>query len=178
MDCNFLGKISLLVDDKLSRSETKEIKNHVAGCEECRQAEKSFLALRERIKSIQFKRDAAAERMVLSKILQTGKTPRRKPNRLVAPSRPAMAASALLLVILAGIFLYTRLPQKSWKVTGIDGTPKIGAKNLSESGRLKIGEWLETDAVSRAKIAVANIAVASACARNRISLSVKLHAEI
>ncbi len=81
MDCNFLEKISLLVDDKLSPVEMEEIRNHAAACEECRQAEKSFLSLREQIKTMQFRRDTAAERKVLSEILQTGRLRQKEDSR-------------------------------------------------------------------------------------------------
>ena len=45
----------------------------------------------------------------------------------------------------------------SWLVTRLDGTPKIGTETISNNGRLAVGEWLETDAGSRAQIAVGQI---------------------
>jgi hypothetical protein len=44
-----------------------------------------------------------------------------------------------------------------WLVTRLDGTPKIGSESISWRGSLSIGEWLETDEKSRAKIAVGTI---------------------
>lgn len=157
MDCNVLEKISLLVDDKLSSIETDEVRKHLAVCLECRQAEKSFLALREQIKSIQFERDATADRKVLSAILQTGKTQPAKSSRSSAPFRLAAASAMLLVIGFAAIFLYNRAPEKSWEVTRLTGAPKIGVEELAGSGRLKIDEWLETDDSSKAKISVADI---------------------
>ncbi len=170
MDCNFLEKISLLVDDKLSPIEAEETKNHLAGCRECRQAQESFLALREQIKSIQFKRDATADRKVLNEILQTGKTQPIKQTWSFTPFRLATAGAMLLVIGFATIFLYNRLPQKSWEVTSVSGVPQIGAEKLAGSGRLKIGEWLETDNSSQAKIAVADIGSVEVAPETRIRL--------
>ncbi len=44
-----------------------------------------------------------------------------------------------------------------WDVTTIDGAPVIGTRNVSGKGTLRTGEWLETDATSRARVDVANI---------------------
>ncbi len=157
MDCKFLEKISLLVDDKLSPIEIVETRNHLGACGECRQAERSFLALRQQIKSIQFKINPAADRKVLNEILQTGKSQRAKPAWSSTPFRLAAASAMLLIVGFATIFLYNRFPQKSWEITSISGVPKIGAEKVVGGGRLKIGDWLETDNSSQVKISVADI---------------------
>lgn len=158
MDCNHLEKISLLVDDKLSPSETEEVKNHLAVCAECRAAEWSFLALRRQIKAIQIPRDPAAEQKVLNEILRNGKSKPAKTTGRFDSLRPALTATALLIVVaVIGILIYNRQPQKSWDVATLEGTPKIAEKGVTERGRLKVGEWLETNGSSRARIAVADI---------------------
>lgn len=45
----------------------------------------------------------------------------------------------------------------TWEVARLEGAPKVGANRIAESGRLAVGEWLETDSMSRAEINVANI---------------------
>jgi hypothetical protein len=42
-------------------------------------------------------------------------------------------------------------------VKRLDGVPKIGSEQISNNGRLAVGEWLETDGSSRAQIDVATI---------------------
>jgi hypothetical protein len=44
-----------------------------------------------------------------------------------------------------------------WYVTRLDGTPTIGTQGISDDGRLGVGEWLETDGKSRARISVGAI---------------------
>lgn len=78
------------------------------------------------------------------------------------------AAAALILIASAGVFwIYTSRPpvdtkqlddpKSWWLVKRLHGTPKIGSETISNDGRLAIGEWLETDASSRAQIAVSSI---------------------
>lgn len=82
----------------------------------------------------------------------------------------AAAAAALILVLSVGLLWFSgnpvipplRVPQtitlnSSWQVTRLNGTPRIGTERIFNNGRLGIGEWLETDANSRAQIAVGQI---------------------
>jgi hypothetical protein len=75
---------------------------------------------------------------------------------------PALAAAALVV----GVTLYLRRPQpsppvasplNSWEVSRLAGSPLIGSSPIGESGRLAVGQWLETDASSRANITVGKI---------------------
>ncbi len=60
----------------------------------------------------------------------------------------------------------TNLP--SWNVETLAGMPKVG--NSFESGKLKVGEFLETDANSKAKIQVANIGNVEIAPNSRVKL--------
>ncbi|HJY28382.1 MAG TPA: FecR domain-containing protein, partial [Pyrinomonadaceae bacterium] len=82
-------------------------------------------------------------------------------SSLYSQSKLNLSRRAALLVAGAGVFwIYksSRVPQKpSWLVRRLDGAPKIGSEQISNNGRLAIGEWLETDGSSRAQIDVATI---------------------
>ena len=76
------------------------------------------------------------------------------------------AAAALLLIAAIGLWwAYKNQPgpqqvpgiKPSWRVTRLNGTPKIGAEGIANNGQLGVGEWLETDGNSRAQIAVSSI---------------------
>ncbi len=75
--------------------------------------------------------------------------------------RLATAAVAALLVV--GIWRAARIPKPSaritpgWQVARIAGTPTIGSTHIGETSRMTIGQWLETDASSRALINVGSI---------------------
>lgn len=71
----------------------------------------------------------------------------------------ALAASLILLVMLGagGAWFYLRSTRTTWEVARLAGAPLIDAARINSTGRLGIGEWLETDADSRAQIKVADI---------------------
>ena len=80
-------------------------------------------------------------------------------------------AAAVVLLLLSGLTAFlvynARIPSRnpemasnqkpSWRVTRLDGTPRIGSEQIANNGQLGVGEWLETDGSSRAQIAVGSI---------------------
>ena len=65
---------------------------------------------------------------------------------------PLRAAVAAMILLATGFWVATRGPSSGWEVTSLEGRPLVGSDRISESGRLDVGEWLETDATSRAKL--------------------------
>ena len=77
--------------------------------------------------------------------------------RLVWP-RWAFTVAALLLVSALGTsWYYWRLSRPSWEVARLEGKPKVGWSAIGETGRIAVGDWLETDSSSRALISVGDI---------------------
>lgn len=75
-------------------------------------------------------------------------------------AKPLAIAASLLLLIGGALFLLrnTRKPAlTSWRVARLNGTPRIGSVGFNDEGKLGIGQWLETDATSRAQLDVAAI---------------------
>ena len=78
-------------------------------------------------------------------------------------SRVAAAAAVLLVVAVLGAWwLFERgsktdFAKAAWQVQSLNGAPQIGKKKIGARGQLGVGEWLETDASSRAQIAVSSI---------------------
>lgn len=58
----------------------------------------------------------------------------------------------------------------TWNVETIAGTPQTGNRSISEKGKLAVGQFLETDANSRAKIQVANIGQVEIAPNSRVQL--------
>ncbi len=69
----------------------------------------------------------------------------------------AVSFAALVAGVLVGGWLYLRPPAPAWDVARLAGAPRIGAERIGPTGRLAVGEWLETDGNSRAQIKVARI---------------------
>ena len=84
----------------------------------------------------------------------------------------AIAASLLLLV--GGALLLLRTTHKpaltSWHVARLNGTPRIGSVGFNNEAKLGIGQWLETDATSRAQLDVANIGNVEIAPNSRVRL--------
>jgi hypothetical protein len=62
----------------------------------------------------------------------------------------------------------------SWSVEAIAGAPTAGNRVISENGKLAVGQFLETDANSRARVQVANIGQVEIAPNSRVQL-VKTH---
>ena len=71
-------------------------------------------------------------------------------------TRWAVAVAAIVLLAFGLRYGY-RWTRPSWAVERIAGTPRVGSSVISESGRLREGDWLVTDASSRARISVGAI---------------------
>ncbi|HYE71680.1 MAG TPA: zf-HC2 domain-containing protein [Blastocatellia bacterium] len=88
----------------------------------------------------------------------------------------------LLALCVAGFWLYRRQSQPdqpqivdnhhlpAWEVERIEGLPKVGAQQISETGKLKVGQWLETDGNSRAALKVAEIGEVAIDPNSRVRL--------
>jgi hypothetical protein len=78
-----------------------------------------------------------------------------------------LAAAAVLV----GVWLVRSQPA-AWDVTKLSGRPLVGTKPLAASGRLRVGEWLQTDDSSRALIAVGRIGQVEVKPETRVQLVV------
>lgn len=57
-----------------------------------------------------------------------------------------------------------------WNVETLAGTPRAGNQTIAESGKLSVGQFLETDADSKAKIQVADIGQVEIAPNSRVRL--------
>lgn len=77
--------------------------------------------------------------------------------RLLHPVPVAIAAALVLAVGITVIWIYRQEARPSWEVVRLVGAPTIGRFRIGDTGQLGVGQWLETDNTSRAKISVASI---------------------
>ena len=81
-------------------------------------------------------------------------------------------AAALLLAAAAGWYVWTA--RSAWSVQTIAGNPVVGvtpnAPARTDDVKLRVGEWLVTDAVSRARVAVGNIGSVDVEPNTRVQL--------
>ena len=89
--------------------------------------------------------------------------------RLRRPRRMWYWAALAAAAILAGIWLVKRQPP-SWDVTALAGRPVIGDARVAATGRMRVGDWLQTDDSSRALIAVGRIGQVEVQPESRVQL--------
>src|SRR5213593_1597200 len=82
----------------------------------------------------------------------------------------SMAAAAAMMLLSLGAWYLLRSDRHAWEVTSLEGTPKVGSSAIVEKGRITVGQWLETDSSSRAKISNGAIGEVNVDPNTRIRL--------
>ena len=98
----------------------------------------------------------------------TGADLGRSPAALSWLAPLAIAASVVLLASVAERSLASR--EAGWSVAAVAGAPRIGAQPVRDDARFRVGQWLETDADSRAKVAVGSIGEVNVEPNSRLRL--------
>ena len=84
--------------------------------------------------------------------------------------RPWLAAAAALILFgIAGWFVLVG-GSSTWDVSSVSGRPAVDGRAVSGRAQLARGEWLETDAASRARIAVGRIGSVEVEPNTRVQL--------
>lgn len=78
-----------------------------------------------------------------------------------------VAAAVVLTLVMWNVL---RPPASGWAVARIEGAPRVGSIGLGERGSLAVGQWLETDDASRARIAVGMIGEVEVGPNSRVGL--------
>ncbi|MCA1600361.1 MAG: zf-HC2 domain-containing protein [Acidobacteria bacterium] len=90
--------------------------------------------------------------------------------RIWQPRFLAIAATLILALGLGAFWFYKQESRPSWEVARLNGSPRIGSARINDKSRLAIGQWLETDNVSRAKIQVGSIGQVEIDPNSRVKL--------
>lgn len=147
-------RVWLYVDNQLSTSARIEVKTHLAGCAECRAEYEALCFAVERIAGLRLPAEAPQATALWV-------------NTVAAPSRGLwdasrfrwpVAAAACLFLIAGLVFWKLRRPaMESIDVTRLTGSPVVDAETITYAGRIAAGQWLETNATSRALLHVGAI---------------------
>ena len=151
--------ISAYCHGELSTGESKQFAEHIIACARCRtnyEEVKLGIKLAEQLPQL-----SAPDHLWrdLESLLDRQLSPAPVRSRWSWPVQAA-AAAVVIMVLGFGAWWFYRTPSihhQTWRVTRLDGTPRIGSSGISNDGRLGVGQWLETDATSRAEIAVGSI---------------------
>ncbi|HEV1286140.1 MAG TPA: FecR domain-containing protein [Bryobacteraceae bacterium] len=141
------NELAAYVDGALRESE--QCRQHLLQCPSCRaecEQIKFGMVMLEHLPSVE------APEAIWASIEAALRTKPRE-NRTF---RWAFAAMALALAGLA-YWVVGHRTNAGWEVARLDGAPSVGSKQLRENGKIAVGEWMETDASSRARIKVGEI---------------------
>jgi hypothetical protein len=158
-------ELSAYCHGEVTNERSRQVAEHLIGCHRCRsqfEEIKLGVKLAERLPQLWAPDSLWLDlQMGLDAETKTTDTmPRRASLRSFRAWRPGFAGVAAGLILVAGfgaLWFYTRESRPFWQVARLDGAPRIGSSRMDEKGRLAIGQWLETDGASRAKIEVGSI---------------------
>ena len=93
------------------------------------------------------------------------------PARYLKPSL-AFAAGLAVLFIAGAFWLRTHRTEvrPSWEVARLNGAPRINSNRIDDTGKLAVGQWLETDDTSRARIDIGNVGQVEVDRNTRVRL--------
>ncbi len=139
------------IDGQLNTEQRSHIESHLENCALCRAEYEALCFSNKQIARLQLPEEVPIQFPLWLKEQKFGNHEKVRPTIRL---RWAMATAVVLL--LAGTFVwYLRLsPVASWDVTRLAGAPKVGAATVAKSASINVGDWLETDAASRAMIRV------------------------
>ncbi|HEV3334360.1 MAG TPA: zf-HC2 domain-containing protein [Bryobacteraceae bacterium] len=142
------------LDGQLAPSKARQVELHLQQCPRCRAERDEIsrgMAMAEHLPSVE------APAAIWSSLERA--FPGNPSRQVSAPPRWRWAFAAALMVVLAGsaYWRFVRAPGLQWEVTRVDGAPSVGTKAIRGAGHIGAGEWIETDARSRATIQVGQI---------------------
>ena len=170
-------QLSAYAHGQLPATETQRVAAHLDSCERCR---KSFAEINFGIRLAETLTPRVApanlwdeiEAALVKESWRKDEAERagRQSNRLESFRRrllpvsrtrwqTALAASLVLVIALGacGAWFFRDSTRTTWEVARLEGSPVIASDRIGSTAQLAVGEWLETDANSRAQIKVANI---------------------
>jgi hypothetical protein len=169
------------VDGELAPADAQALQAHVARCAACQHTLDSLRALR--AATVALPRQVAPGRDLWAGIeaelgtpgagaasaTSSGQMlsfPRRRPLQWLLPC--GIAASMAFAIVVASRTAAARDP--AWNVASLAGVPRVDQRAIVETGQLRVGEWLETDPQSRAKLEIGAIGQVSVEPNSRLRL--------
>lgn len=150
--------ISAYCQGELSPDAARQFAEHIISCAKCR---REFEEIKLGIRLAEQLPQVAAPDFLWTNIYPAlGRERKNSSLKVQWRVRVAAIAAALLVVAALGVWWFSRQGFKNkpfWEVQQLAGAPRIGTERIRKQARLGVGEWLETDATSRAQIAVGSI---------------------
>ena len=173
-------ELSAYCHGELSAEEARRVAEHLIGCSRCRpefEEVKLGVKLAEHLPCVPAPDSLWSDLQLLingQRASQPATTlsgwRRFNPRFLLQPRFLTAAAVIVLALGLGTVWLYRREARPFWEVANLKGAPRIGARAIGETGKLGVGQWLETDGASRAQIEVSSIGQVEIDSNTRVRL--------
>jgi ferric-dicitrate binding protein FerR (iron transport regulator) len=159
--------LSAYLHGEMSAESAMEVQSHLVDCSSCRNA---LEEIRFSDRLVSTLRPVEAPESIWNEIHSARQNPHR-------PYRALAAGFAVAVVLTISLFLHSQAPDKSvrgdsssWEVASIRGTSRIGNVQLTGTGRLRPGDFLQTSAQSEAEVKIADIGQLNLDPNSRIRL--------
>ncbi len=154
------------LDGQLGPSEYNEVERHVKSCVSCFAELEGLRALRQSVGKLQreiavpdylWENVQSATTRPSPQILQLPETTRNSKTSFRGWSYRIATIAAVVVIAIVGFLVGSFPGGHSWSVATLEGAPCIGTEPIQAKGSLELGEWLETDKDSRARVSVGSI---------------------
>lgn len=167
-------ELAAYIDRELPENRAQRAEAHVAGCERCRSECEQIrlgMAALENLPLV-----AAPEQLWESIELAFQSHREHKPRQL---ARRRLAVAAALALALIGVVYWglSHMAEVRWEVVRLAGMPVVGLKPVEAIARIRAGEWIETDAGSRATVKIGQIGSVEVEPNTRVRVLVARPAE-
>ncbi len=157
--------LSPYLDGELERTAEERMKAHLDKCSSCRTQYENMRFAARVVATVSLPESLPESQWLGPKASSPSTSPaRRRPELILAP---VLGIVALALVC---VWYFVRTPPASWEVVRLSGNPAIGTQLVARSARLRAGEWLETDSLSRAMILMGPLGQVEVDPRSRVRL--------
>lgn len=158
-------RLAAHLDGQLPQPKAQQTELHLGQCPRCRAERDQVvrgIALLEHLPPVE------APEAIWSSIEQALQQNRLRRSPTVSPWRWAFVATVLLALAGAAWWRLADRSGTAWEVVRIEGSPLVGAKPIQGAGRIGAGEWIETDAGSRATVQVGTIGSVEVAPNTRV----------
>jgi anti-sigma factor RsiW len=148
------AKLAAYVDGELTPRKALQVELHLGQCGRCRtdcEQVRFGMAALENMPIVE------APDEIWPAIEAALRDPRPTGMPASLPWRVAFAAAVLVALATAAMWRFGSSSGMQWEVRRTEGSPAVDGRSISGAGRVGIGEWIETDAASRATVAIGEI---------------------
>jgi len=158
-------QIAAHLDGQLTQPKAQQAESHLRRCPECRGAYEQVrrgMAILEHLPSVE------APEAIWASLEAAFERNQTVPRPAVLRWRWVFAAIVLLAVAGAAYWRLSHASGARWEVARLDGSPSVSTKPIRGVGQVGAGEWIETDARSRAMVKVGDIGSVEVAPNTRV----------